>query len=126
MTISAPYTFIVGREMGEIITDDPYPGRERHRPKLVHPRGRWRRRKRVVRQLAVDLGYPGCLKVASQWEIEGHVTAAGVRLRDFHKLHRERMSPAEGQAYRARSRDHRRAINHAVKSGAIRTGAIPL
>mgnify|MGYP003440046741 FL=1 len=99
---------------------------ERYRPLQVHPRGRWRTKKRVIRALAEDLGYPECLAVTSPWEIEGHVTAAGVRLRDFRKLCIERMRPSDGQAYKVSSRAARRAIDRAVKSGAIRTGDIPV
>lgn len=52
----------------------------------VHPRGRWRRRKQVVRQLAADLGWPGCLAVASDDQIVAGVLAAGVRLRDWRRF----------------------------------------
>lgn len=52
----------------------------------VHPRGRWRRRKQVVRQLAADLGWPGCLEVASDDQIVAGVLAAGVRLRDWRRF----------------------------------------
>ena len=50
--------------------------------------GRWRRRKQVVRQLAADLGWPGCLEVAHDDQIVGAVLQAGVRLRDWRRFER--------------------------------------
>lgn len=48
--------------------------------------GRWRRRKQALRQVAVDLGWPECMEVASDDQILAGVLAAGLRLRDWRHL----------------------------------------
>lgn len=82
----------------------------RWRPEQVHPRGRWRTKKRAIRALAEDLGYPECLEVAHPEQVDGGVGQAGVRLRDFYKLHRGRTTPAQAKAERAQRRADRRAM----------------
>ena len=89
----------------------------RWRPKLVHPRGRWRSKKRALRQLADELGYPECMDVAHPEQIDGAVIQAGVRLRDFYKLHRVRTPPALAKAERAQRRVDRREMARAVARG---------
>lgn len=76
--------------------------------------GRWRRRKQVVRQLAADLGWPGCLEVAHDDQIVGAVLQAGVRLRDWRRFERSgrRMQEhlrTQRAWHRARRRVHRKA-----------------
>lgn len=76
--------------------------------------GRWRRRKQVVRQLAADLGWPGCLEVAHDDQIVGAVLQAGVRLRDWRRFERSGRRMQEHlrtqRAWRrARRRVHRKA-----------------
>ena len=89
----------------------------RWRPQLVHPRGRWRSKKRAIRALAEDLGYPECLEVAHPEQVDGGVMQAGVRLRDFYKLHRVRVSPALAKAERVQRRADRREMARAVARG---------
>jgi len=62
--------------------------------------GRWRRRKQVVRQLAADIGWPGCMDVAHDDLIVGAVLQAGVRLRDWRRFERSRMN-RRGLAHRS-------------------------
>jgi len=75
----------------------------------VHPRGRWRRRKQVVRQLAADLGWPGCLAVASDDQIVAGVLAAGVRLRDWRRFEGGRRHPKVRRADAVLAGQRRRA-----------------
>lgn len=82
--------------------------REDYRPMLVHPRGRWRQRKQVIREFAAELGYPGCLKVTTMWELESHANFAGIRVRDFRKLSRYRRAPLDVRREREEWRAQRR------------------
>ena len=82
-------------------------------------RGRWRRRKRVVRQLASELGWPGCMAVASSHQIEGAVIQAGVRLRDFYKLGHIRLHPAKSKSGRDERRRTKREARKLLASGGI-------
>lgn len=68
------------------------------RPEQYPTSGRWRRRKQVMRQLAADLGWPECMKVAHDDQIIGAVLQSGLRLRDWRRFERS------GR----RSREHRR------------------
>lgn len=87
------------------------------RPEQVNPRGRWRTKKRALRQLAEDLNYPECMEVAHPEQIDGAVMQAGVRLRDFYKLHRVRTTPAQAKAERAQRRVDKREMARAIARG---------
>lgn len=64
------------------------PQRERHKPEQYPARGRWRRRKQVLRQLAADLGWPECMAVTHDDSIVGAVLQAGLRIRDWRRFER--------------------------------------
>jgi len=87
------------------------------RPEQVNPRGRWRMKKRALRQLAEDLNYPDCMEVAHPEQIDGAVMQAGVRLRDFYKLHRVRTTPAQAKAEWAQRRADRREMARTIARG---------
>jgi hypothetical protein len=93
---------------------DTVPEDGRWRPKLAHPRGRWRSKKRALRQLADELGYPECLGVAHLDQIDGGVIQAGVRLRDFYKLHQPRTTPAQAKAEWAQQRADKREMARTI------------
>ena len=101
---------------------DTVPEDGRWRPHPVYSRGRWRTKKRVLRQLAADLGYPECMEVAHRDQIDGAVLQAGVRLCDFYKLHRTRDRPfntALDKAYARRLRSDRRESRRRSAAGEI-------
>lgn len=89
------------------------------RPEQVNPRGRWRMKKRALRLLAEDLGYPECMEVAHPEQIDGTVMQAGVRLRDFYKLHRVRTTPAQAKAERAQRRADKREMAACLRRGEL-------
>ncbi len=83
-----------------------YDGDTWRRPKQVHCRGRWRAVKRKMQALAAELGWPGCMEVASYDQIEGAVLTAGARLAAWNKLSRVRRKPADRRA----DRRHRKTL----------------
>lgn len=88
-----------------------------YRPEQVQARGRWRRRKQVLRKFAAELGYPECMEVAHPEQIDGAVMQAGVRLRDFYKLHHVRTTPAQAKAERAQKRADKREMAACLRRG---------
>lgn len=73
----------------------------------VHCRGRWRAVKRKLRALAAELGWPGCMEVASVYQVEGRVLMAGAKLAVWHKFtSKHRRKPAD----RTTQRRHRKAL----------------
>lgn len=73
----------------------------------VHCRGRWRAVKRKLRALAAELGWPGCMEVASVYQVEGRVLMAGAKLAAWHKLtSKHRRKPAD----RTVQRRHRKTL----------------
>ncbi len=50
-------------------------------------------------------------------QIDGAVVQAGVRLRDFYKLHRVRTTPAQAKAERAQQRVDKREMARAIARG---------
>lgn len=81
------------------------------RVQQVHCRGRWRAVKRKLQALATELGWPGCMEVASVYQVEGRVLTAGAKLSRWHKLSKHRRPPAD----RAAERRHRKTLRANVR-----------
>lgn len=80
---------------------------------------RWRKKKRFLRELGTEIGFPECLRVAHQDQIDGLIHGAGVRLRYFYKAHRARRTEREARAKRDEARARRRAYKAASARGEL-------
>jgi len=63
--------------------------------------------------------YPECMEVAHPEQIDGAVGQAGVRLRDFYKLHRVRTTPAQAKVERVQRRADRREMAACARRGEL-------
>jgi len=79
----------------------------RYETETVTCRGRWRHVKPKLRALAAELGWPECLAVAHEDQVEGHVLRVGARLASWRKLSRLRGRPADRAAERRRRKARR-------------------
>ena len=98
---SAPPAELREEGQGSMSEDQPT------RVQQVHCRGRWRAVKRKLQVLAAELGWPGCMEVASVYQVEGRVLMAGAKLAAWHKLtSKHRRKPAD----RTVQRRHRKTL----------------